>query len=233
MSSSSLRTSVFIGCRFQATGRINKMPLRCWALVLAVNLSFLAYGMEPQTPQAQQPVPTPFSVQAPPPQGVQAPWDVKQMLADLNSENEKLEPLIARMHPQQWLDNGAPPAYASQYLEARARMDDQIRAIKRLSLQTDSPSVAIDTYFRMEAFEIIARSLNECIRKYGDRDMAEELARLIALEFTNRQRFREYLRDLSTERDQEFKIADEEAQRCRGMISGEPQKFQERKSRRK
>lgn len=155
------------------------------------------------------------------------------MLSELNAENEKLEPLIAQMHPQQWLDNGAPPAYASQYLEARTRMDDQIRAVKRLSLHTDSLSVALDTYFRMEAFEIVARSLNACIQKYGDRDMAEQLSQLVAQEFTKRQKFREYLRDLSTEREQEFKIVDEEAQRCRGMISGEPQKLQERKSRRK
>jgi hypothetical protein len=208
------------------------MPFRPWALVLFMNLPFLAYGMEPQAPLAQQSVPIPASSAQPPP-GLQAPWDVKQMLNELNAENEKLQPLIAQMHPQEWLDNGAPPAYASQYLEARTRMDDQIRAVKRLSLQTDSLPVALDTYFRMEAFEVIAHSLGECIRKYGDRDMAEELSRLTAQEFTNRQKFREYLRDLSTERDQEFKVADEEAQRCRGMISGEPLRSQERKTRRK
>ena len=36
------------------------------------------------------------------------------------------------------------------------------------------------------------------------------------------QKFREYLRDLSVQREQECKIADEEAQRCRGIISKEP-----------
>lgn len=210
------------------------MPSRLWALVLALNFSFLVYGMEAEAPQAQQSMPkTPPAAEMPPPEGVQAPWDVKQMLSELNAENEKLQPLIAQMHPQQWLDNGAPPAYASQYLEARTRMDDQVRAVKRLSLQTDSLSVALDTYFRMEAFEIVARSLGACIQKYGDRDMAGRLSELVAQEFTKRQKFREYLRDLSTEREQEFKVADEEAQRCRGMISGEPQRSQERKSRRK
>jgi hypothetical protein len=207
------------------------MPFRPWAIVLVMNLPFLAYGVEPQAPQAQvQPASAqPASAQ----QGLQAPWDVKQMLNELNAENEKLQPLIARMHPQQWLDNGAPPTYASQYLEARTRMEDQIRAVKRLSLQTESLPVALDTYFRMEAFEVIARSLGECIQKYGDRDMAQELSRLAAQEFTDRQKFREYLRDLSTERDQEFKVADEEAQRCRGIISGEPPISQGRKTGRK
>jgi hypothetical protein len=33
---------------------------------------------------------------------------------------------------------------------------------------------------------------------------------------------RDYLRDLAASTEQNFKIADEEAQRCRGMISREP-----------
>ena len=31
------------------------------------------------------------------------------MLAEMNAQNQKLKPLLDQMHPQQWLDNGAPP----------------------------------------------------------------------------------------------------------------------------
>jgi hypothetical protein len=157
-----------------------------------------------------------------PPAGLQTPWDIRQMLAALNAQNSKLKPLLDQMRPQQWLDNGAPHAYASQYMEAQTRIDDEIRAVTNLSQQPDSLSAALDTYFRLEAFEIVTRSLVECIQKYGERSVAEQLSTLIAQEFTNRQKFREYLRDLSIEREQNFKIADEEAQRCRGMISQVP-----------
>jgi hypothetical protein len=156
-----------------------------------------------------------------PPAGLQAPWDIRQMLAALNAQNERMRPLLEQMHPQEWLDNGAPPAYVSQYQDARTRMDDVIRAVQNLSQQTESLSVALDTYFRMEALETVARSVDECIRKYGERQTADQLSALIGQNFDNRQKFREYLRDLSVQREQECKIADEEAQRCRGMISKE------------
>ena len=52
--------------------------------------------------------------------------------------------------------------------------------------------------------------------------MADQLAALISQDFGNRQKLRQYLSELSVEREQEFKIADEEAQRCRGIISREP-----------
>jgi hypothetical protein len=191
-----------------------------WVLSFVLSLSVVAHGAMPQSSNnTSSPV---QNSTPPPPQGLQAPWDIKQMLTVLNAQNQELKPLLDSMHPQQWIENGAPPAYATQYLDAQSRMDDVIRAVKNLSQQTNSISVAIDTYFRMEALEIVARSVDECVRKYGDRGMADHLSRLIAQEFTNRQKFREYLRDLSTQREQEFKIADEEAQRCRGMISKEP-----------
>ena len=172
-------------------------------------------------PAATAPSPTPSQNHAPPPEGLQAPWDIRQMLTALNAQNEKIKPILEQMHPQQWLDNGAPPAYVSQYQEARSRMDDVIRSVKNLSQQTDSLSAALDTYFRMESLEISARSVYECVKKYGERTSAEQLSEVIAQNFNNRQKFRGYLRDLSVEREQEFKIADEEAQRCRGMISKE------------
>jgi hypothetical protein len=150
-----------------------------------------------------------------------SPWDAKQMLLDTAAEVRKFTPLLEQMHPQQWLDNGAPPAYASQYLSARDRIADVQRALTGLSNRPDSLSLAVDTYFRMEALEIVLRSLNECVRKYGESRTADQLASSMAAEFNAREKFRGYLRDLSTQREQDFKVADEEAQRCRGMIGTE------------
>lgn len=170
------------------------------------------------TPPANAPPPPRV---APRPEGLQAPWDIRQMLAALNAQIAKMQPVLENMHPQQWLDNGAPPAYVGLYQNTRTRMDDVIRAVKNLSQQTDSLSAALDTYFRMEALETSARSVYDCVKKYGERTSAEQLSAVISQNFENRKKFRDYLRDLSTEREQEFKIADEEAQRCRGMISRE------------
>jgi hypothetical protein len=192
------------------------MVSKLWALpFVLVSLCLTLRAQQPASP----PVP---ATKAPPPQGLQAPWDIRQMLAEMNAQNQRLKPLLDQMHPQQWLDNGAPPAYASQYIDTRSRLDDVVRSVANLGQHTESLSAALDAYFRMEALEIVSRSLLECIRKYGEHATAEQLSTTIAQNYTTRQKFREYLRDLSVQREQECKLADEEAQRCRGIISKEP-----------
>lgn len=200
---------------------LSKISAAAGVLTLLLLARISAFCQANQSGAAASTLPASAS-HAPPPAGLQAPWDIRQMLAALNAQNERFKPLFEQMHPQEWLENGAPPAYVSQYQDARTRVDDVIRATQTLSQQTESLSVALDTYFRMEALETVARSVDDCIRRYGERKTADQLSALIAQNFDNRQKFREYLRDLSVQREQEFKIADEEAQRCRGMISKVP-----------
>jgi hypothetical protein len=189
------------------------MVSKLWTLPFALSGVCLAlYAQQPPPPAAQ----------APAIQGLQAPWDIRQMLTDVNAQNQKLKPLLDQMHPQQWLDNGAPPTYASQYIDTRSRLEDVVRSVANLAQHTDSLSAALDAYFRMEALEVVSRSLLECIQKYGEHTTAQQLSALIVKNYSTRQKFRDYLRDLSVQREQECKIADEEAQRCRGIISKEP-----------
>jgi hypothetical protein len=72
--------------------------------------------------------------------------------------------------------------------------------------------------------EVTSRSLEEGVTRYGDRFTADQLGGLIARNFSRRERFRDYIRDLAASAEINFKLADEEAQRCRGMISKEPAK---------
>jgi hypothetical protein len=80
----------------------------------------------------------------------------------------------------------------------------------------------MDLYFRLEALEFSSRALNEGVQRYADRPAAEQLATYLARNFESRQRFREYLKDLATNVEQNYKIADEEAQRCRALVSKNP-----------
>jgi hypothetical protein len=189
---------------------------------LGVPLLALATPAKAPPPPATAAAPNQAPAHATEPPGLEAPWDVKAILAALNAQNAKLKPLLDALHPKEWLDNGAPPVYVTQYQDAEARIADTQRAAAALAQRTDSLPLALDTYFRMEALENVTRSVEECVRKYGDRPAADQISALIAQDFNNRQRLRSYLQDLANERDAEFKIADEEAQRCRSIISKEP-----------
>jgi hypothetical protein len=157
-----------------------------------------------------------------PPAGLESPWDVRKILTDVTAQAAQLKPLLPQLNPQQWVDKGgASTTYILQWQTAQRQLDDVQSFAQRLSQKTDSLSLALEMYFRLEALEVTARSLDEGAQRYGNRATAAQLAAYVAHTFDSRQRLRDYLTDLAASTEQNFKIADEEAQRCRGMISKE------------
>lgn len=152
--------------------------------------------------------------------GLEEPGDIRQILAGIVNDNEQMKPLLDGMDPQAWYDKkGAPSAYILQRQMAQRQLGDVLYSAKLLSQKTNDLSLALDTYFRIEALEVTARSLDQGALEYGSRAEADQLQNLIARNFNNRQRLRDYLRDLAANLQQNFKIADEEAQRCRAAAS--------------
>jgi type II secretory pathway component GspD/PulD (secretin) len=161
------------------------------------------------------------SAQQPPPAGLETPWDVRKILTDVTAQATQLKPLLPQLNPQQWADRGASTTYILQWQAAQRQVDDVQTFARQLSQKTDSLSLALEVYFRLEALEVTARSLDEGAERYGTRAHADKLAAYVAYSFDSRQRLRDYLKDLAASTEQNFKIADEEAQRCRGIISKE------------
>lgn len=154
--------------------------------------------------------------------GVQTPWDVRTIIDGLIRDNEHFEPVLEGIHPQDWVSKGASPVYIQQLQQAQQQTRDVVVTAKLLAQKTDQLSLALDEYFRLEALDSTARSLEEGVRRYADRSSADKLSELIAHNFSAREQFRDYLASLATTQEQSFKVADQEAQRCRGIISREP-----------
>jgi hypothetical protein len=154
--------------------------------------------------------------------GLETPWSVQKFIADLQKDSTQLQPLLQGMSPQQWSDRkGAPTTYIVQWQAAQQQLNDVITMTKLFAQKTESLSTALDVYFRLEALETTERALAEGAQRYDTRANSDKLNMLIAHNFDSRQRLRDYLRDLAATTEQNFKIADGEAQRCRGMISKE------------
>lgn len=172
--------------------------------------------------------------QAPAVAGLETPWDARQIVTQVEQNNAKLGPLLTKLNPQRWYDEkGAPSTYIVQWQTAQQELKDVATTTQLLKQKIDSLSAALDVYFRMEALEVTARSLNEGTQRYADRATADQLSATIAQNFTNRERFREYIKDLASSTEQNFKIADEEAQRCRVTMSQQQACPPPRKSQRK
>ena len=163
--------------------------------------------------------------------GLENPWDVRKIIADLQTDTANLEPLLRQINPQEWYDKkGAPSTYIIQWQSAQGQLNDIMAVTKLFAQKTESLSLALDTYFRLEALQVVERALAEGVGRYDTPANARSLKALIAHNFDSRERIRGYIRDLAATTEENFRIADSEAQRCREMISRQPVPNQARKS---
>ena len=151
-------------------------------------------------------------------QGVSAPWDISQTVTALAAQAERLKPVLEQLTPEQWQSKGAPATYVTQWRAAQDEVGYVLRAADALSKQPEKLSLAFETYFRMQAVEAQINSLVEGVRRYQNPAVGDLMISVMAANSTNRDQLRQYITDLTETKEQEFKIADKEAQRCRGIL---------------
>lgn len=159
---------------------------------------------------------------APAPAGVSSEWDVRTLLDGLNRQAEHLKPIMDQVKADTWVSQGAPSAYAAQWRTAESELRYLLSSSQALSRDPEKLTLALDTYLRMQAMESTLGSLIEGIRKYQNPALADLAQSLMVENSTNRDRLSQYLRDLAEQKEQEFQVADREAQRCRGIILNQP-----------
>jgi hypothetical protein len=151
--------------------------------------------------------------------GVAAEWEVSKDLTDLAAGAKSLEPVLKLVLPEMLKSNGAPETYLRQLNSTLNQMQHLNAAVDRFARQPDKLTAALEAYFHMQSTEQLAASLAEGIRNYQSPDLANKLTEALAANSVHRDRLRRHIMDLAAQNEQEFEIADAEAQRCRGMIS--------------
>jgi hypothetical protein len=151
--------------------------------------------------------------------GYSAPWDVKQLMDALVKEAQRLKPIVQQADPRKWKDTSSAANYRSQWASAQNLIQYFTGAADNLSKQPEKLPLALETYFRMEAMETNLASLADGIRRHDNPAVADLLQGVMTENSNNREKLKQYLTDLATAKEQEFQIADREAQRCRGAVN--------------
>ncbi len=154
--------------------------------------------------------------------GVQAEWDISKTIDSLSTTAKRLKPMLDQLMPEEWVKRGAPDAYVAQWKGAQAELGYLVDSAKSLQAQPERLTLALDTYFRMQALEMRLTSLVEGVRNYQNPAVGDLLFGVLAENSTNRDKLRQYITDLAATKEQEFRIVDQEAQRCRGVLSRQP-----------
>ena len=155
-------------------------------------------------------------------QGVSAPWDIAQVASALSSQADRLKPILDQLTPEQWQSKGAPAAYVSQWRAAQDEVRYLTGAAAAFGKQPERLPLALETYFRMQAVEAQIGSLVEGVRRYQNPAVGDLLVGVLAANSENRDQLRQYITDLAQSKEQEFRVVDQEAQRCRGNLMRQP-----------
>ncbi|MGH9558025.1 MAG: hypothetical protein ACRD30_02215 [Bryobacteraceae bacterium] len=171
-------------------------------LLLALT-GFLLHG------QGQQPSVTPD-------------WDISQSVAALSAQAARLKPILDRLTPADWVSKGAPQTYVDQWKGAENELGYLTQSANALEKQPERLTLALDTYFRLQTLESRLTSLVDGVRRYQNPAVGDLLVGVMDANDANRDKLRQYITDLAATNEEEFKVVDQEAQRCRGILTQSP-----------
>jgi hypothetical protein len=154
--------------------------------------------------------------------GIPPEWEVQKQLSELAEHVQRIKPVLAQLKPEDWVTQGAPAAYGDQVKRTSAEIEYLIGSTKELTARPEKLTTALETFFRMQSVDAMLRSVAAGVRKYQNPAIGDLLESMIADTNADRDKLRQYLVELAADREQQFKVMDQEAQRCRASLSRQP-----------
>jgi len=165
-----------------------------------------AAALSVQTKPAQQPA------------GMLAPWEIAPVLEEVSGYGARLADALGHINVRPWIDRGASETYLEQWQSATVQAKALATTAGALAQNPEKLSAGLELLFRIQALETMVGSLERGMRKYQAPADAEALAALVAQNGASRSRLERYLVNLAAEQEQELRVMDGEAQRCRAML---------------
>jgi len=166
--------------------------------------AFSARTQSPATPQQ--------------PAGLESDWEIAAVLQEISAHATRVLPLLDRADARQWAAKGAPDAYAAQLQSSKDQAHALADTAKALAGSPEMLSAELQVLLREQGLETLLGSVAEAMRKYQDVAAAQQLVALAAESGADRDRLEQYVVNLAAEREKEYQVMDQEAQRCRALV---------------
>lgn len=150
-------------------------------------------------------------------------WEIRKTVEAVAADCQRLKPILDQVNPKDWVAKGAPDAYIGQWNSTKASLEHMRVSAENLTREPERLTFALDTFLRLGSFESLLGSLAAGVRKYQNPAIADLLQGVVSENSANREKLRSYLIELAQVKEQEFQVADREAQRCRAAVSRQPQ----------
>jgi prophage DNA circulation protein len=154
--------------------------------------------------------------------GVTSQWDLKATVESVARHSGRLRQILDELRAKEWVASGASATYAQQLDSAKIQTVGVQNAAANLEREPEKLSLALDTFFRLQGLETVLASLVEGTRKYQNPALADLISGIAAENSSASQQLRQYVVDLAALKEEEYRVMDQEAQRCRGMLTRQP-----------
>ena len=151
--------------------------------------------------------------------GMETPWAIAPVFQELGDHATRLLAELSKINSNAWVEKGAPETYGEQLQSCKVQAQALAGGAKALARNPEQLAPSIELFFRIQALETMLTSLEEAMRKYDTPAAAQSLAALEAEAAPNRDRLQRYIVSLAADREQQLKITDQEAQRCRALLT--------------
>lgn len=154
--------------------------------------------------------------------GLTPAWEFQKSMDGLLLHARRMVNAAGELKPDQWAANGAPAAYAEQAKSLNDQLRYLAQSAEALKRSPEKLTLALETFFRLQSLESLLDSVSQGVRKYQNPALADLMQGMIAENETNRGRLRSYVLELSSTKETELRIMNEEAQRCRDAVIRQP-----------
>jgi len=146
-------------------------------------------------------------------------YDAVQLFNQVATETAKLAPMIEQINTADWVSKGAASTYSQLKEGALGQNRSIVRELQNLTQNPRKLSDCLTVLFRIQSMEMELISLDGGLRKYQNGALADLISSILAEGHRSRDKLRQYVVDLTQTKEQQFEVADKEAQRCRESIS--------------
>jgi hypothetical protein len=154
--------------------------------------------------------------------GLPPEWELQDSLNSLVNATQKLLPLVQEAKPEDWTAKGAPDAYQAQWKSVVDEIGFLQRSAVELGAEPERLTLALETYFRAQSLHALVLSFNEGVRRYQNPALADSISGAVTGTSAGREKLREYIVKLAGAKEQQLKVMDQEAQRCRALLAKQP-----------
>ena len=148
--------------------------------------------------------------------------EVPSIATKISERSEHLKPMFEQVHVADWVGQGAPETYASQWnslVEQNQAIETDMTGIAQ---HPEGMQDVMRALYRVHRFDSDLNALLPAVRRYQNPALADLIESVAVSDQASVEKLQQYTLDLADATEKQLSVEDEEAQRCRASLASQP-----------